>query len=64
MRSVTDQAFASRTPAVAAHHIGCCAHFIDEDQTLRINLLLVSFPEPTGQCNITAFLFTGEQAFF
>lgn len=64
VRCIANQALASRSPAVAAHHIGRCAHLVDEDQPLRIDLFLVTFPEPTGQRDVAALLFTREQAFF
>lgn len=64
MRRMADQALAARTSTVTAYHVGCRPHFVDEDETLGVNLFLIAFPEPAGQSDIAALLFTGEQAFF
>ena len=45
-------------------HVGLCQRCIDENDVLRIDVVLVSFPVPTFLSSVFAFLFGGKVSVF
>lgn len=64
VRDLGQAGLPARAPAVGAGHVGLYPRLVEEDQSARVNLVLMSlpaFPEP-GQ--LRSSLFLGQQRFF
>lgn len=54
----------TRTPTARAGHVGLHPGFIDEDQTLGVDLMLMGFPAGPEPSQFRPILFLGQQCFF
>src|SRR5215831_1014460 len=61
---VCDQAFAARTPAVQAHHIGGDCRFVDEYEAGGIEPALLTDPASARASHVSALPLCRSQAFF
>jgi hypothetical protein len=61
---VGHQAFAARSPAVLAGHVGLGPGFIDEDQAVGIDLALMALPALALAGDVRPILLGGVQSFF
>src|SRR5271165_7416629 len=64
MRDMRSQAFLSRTPAAQGLHIRLHPRFVDEDQTLTIDVGLSSLPPRSLSHDVRTRLLRGDQRFF
>lgn len=64
VRNARDEALAARAPATERRHIGLDPGFVDENQTLGINLVLIAFPARAMAGYAGAILRGRENAFF
>jgi len=54
----------ARRPSPERRHVGFCPRLIDEDQALRLDLLLPLGPSGAPPCDVGAIAFAGDDGFF
>jgi len=64
VRNLCDEPLAARAASARPGHIGRSAGLVDEDELLRIKLLLLLFPVGASCADVVAVLLGGVQAFF
>jgi hypothetical protein len=64
MRRLGNQTFAARTTTMGPRHVGFHPGFVDKNQPLGIELILVFLPTLAAADDVGTILFAGVQAFF
>jgi hypothetical protein len=64
VRHLADQALSTRAAAIDRCHVGFGPGLVDEDQSCRIELVLMRLPALPPPRDVRTVLFTGAQTFF
>jgi hypothetical protein len=64
VRDLGDEPASARRPAVEPGHVGLGSGFVDEDETRRIDALLMASPARTVALDVRQILLAGNQRLF
>src|SRR3979490_740100 len=64
MRALADQTLAARPPASQRGHVGLGPGFVDEDQTLRFDAILILSPLRPPPCDVRTVALASHYGFF